>query len=158
MSAEFWAEHLTDAEVDAERGDYLHNLRAVARTGLVTFRSSGIAASMVTAYQRFIGRQRQNAERAARPLSEHIGTVGKRETFTARLDFVTGYETQYGYTTVCKFVTDAGNVLCWKASSTDLARDDVGKLYSVTGTVKAHDDYKGTKQTALTRCKVTVKG
>ena len=158
MSAEFWAEHLTDAEVDAERGDYLHNLRAVARTGLVTFRSSGIAASMVTAYQRFIGRQRQNAERAARPVSEHIGTVGKRETFTARLDFVTGYETQYGYTTVCKFVTDAGNVLCWKASSTDLARDDVGKLYSVTGTVKAHDDYKGTKQTALTRCKVTVKG
>jgi hypothetical protein len=157
MSAEFWAEHLTDAEVDAEKGEYLHNLRAVARTGLVTFRSSGIAASMVTAYQRFIGRQRQATERAARPVSEHIGTVGKRETFTARLDFVTGYETQYGYTTVCKFVTDAGHVLVWKASSTDLARDDVGKVYTVTGTVKVHGEYKGQKQTGLTRCKVAVK-
>jgi hypothetical protein len=154
MSAEFWAEHLTDAEVDAERGDYLHNLRAVARTGLVNHRSAGIAASMVTAYQRYIGRQRQATERAARPESSYVGVVKARITVTAKLDFVTGYETQYGYTTVLKFVTEGGTVLVWKASNTDLGRDDVGKVYTVTGTVKGHEDYKGQKQTQLTRCNV----
>ena len=152
--AESWAESLTDAQVDAERGDYLHNLRAVARTGLVSYRTAGIAASMVTAYQRAVGAERKRAERAARPVSEYVGTVGKRETFAAKLDFVTGYETAYGYTTVLKFVTESGAVLTWKASSTDLGRGDVGKSYVVTGTIKKHEEYKGQKQTILQRCRV----
>src|SRR5208337_1130009 len=103
--------------------DYLHNVRVVARTGVVGFRSAGIAASMVTAYERAIGAARKRAERAARPSSVHVGTVGKRETFSnLTLDFVTGYDTEYGYTTVLKFIADSGAVLTWKASNTDLAR------------------------------------
>src|SRR5277367_3512023 len=47
-AAESWAESLTDVEVDAVQGsDYLHNVRAIARTGLVSHRSAGLAASMV---------------------------------------------------------------------------------------------------------------
>jgi len=154
-SAEVWAESLSDGEVNASSGDYLHNLRAVARTGIVGFRSAGIAASMVTAYERALGVERKRAERAARPPSAHVGTVGKREVFSnVVLDFVTGYETQYGYTTVLKFITDAGAVLTWKASNTDIARGDVGKRYDVKGTVKKHDEYKGQKQTLLSRCAV----
>jgi hypothetical protein len=158
--AEAWAEALTDDEVDTEKGsDYLHNLRAVARTGLVTFRTAGIAASAVTAYQRAIGRARERAERAARPvLDAHVGTVGKRETFAVVLDFVTGYDTEYGYTTVLKFRTPEGACLVWKASSTELGRGDVGKAFALTGTVKKHDDYKGAKQTMLSRCKVAEPG
>jgi len=154
-SAEVWAESLSDGEVNASSGDYLHNLRAVARTGIVGFRSAGIAASMVAAYERALGVERKRAERAARPPSAHVGTVGKREVFSnVVLDFVTGYETQYGYTTVLKFITDAGAVLTWKASNTDIARGDVGKRYDVKGTVKKHDEYKGQKQTLLSRCAV----
>jgi hypothetical protein len=154
-AAEAWAESLTDAVVDASKGDYLHNLRAVARTGLVTSRTCGIAASMVTAYQRFLGDERKRAERAARPNNNaHVGVVGKRQTFVVTLDFVTGYESTYGYTTVLKFVTDAGETLVWKASSTELARADVGKRFELTGFVKKHDEYKGQKQTMINRCKV----
>lgn len=156
-ASEVWAESLSDGEVNAQAGsDYLHNLRAVARTGVVGFRSAGIAASMVTAYERAQGVARKRAERAARPASVHVGTVGKRETFSnLALDFVTGYDTQYGYTTVLKFITDAGAVLTWKASNTDIVRGDVGKRYDVKGTVKKHDEYKGQKQTLLSRCTVT---
>ncbi len=151
-----WAESLTDAEVDSEKGDYLHNLRAVARTGMVTFRTAGIAASAVTAYQRHLGKARARAERAARPtLDAWLGTVGKRETWTVTLDFVTGYETDYGYTTVLKFRTAEGGTLTWKASNTELSRSDVGKTYSVKGTVKKHDTYKNEKQTMISRCIVT---
>ena len=156
VSAEVWAETLSDDEVNAQAGsDYLHNVRAVARTGIVGFRSAGIAASMVTAYERALGVERKRAERAARPPSAHVGTVGKREVFSnVTLDFVTGYETQYGYTTILKFVADSGALLVWKASNTDLARGDVGKRYDVKGTVKKHDEYKGQKQTLLSRCAV----
>lgn len=31
----------------------------------------------------------------------------------------------------------------WKASSTDLSRSDVGKRYTLVGTVKAHDELQG---------------
>lgn len=29
-----------------------------------------------------------------------------------------------------------------------------GETYTITGTIKAHEEYKGERQTALTRCKV----
>jgi hypothetical protein len=153
-AAEAWAEALTDGEVDAAKGDYLHNLRAVARSGIVGHKSAGIAASTVIAHQRAIGRERQRAERAARPMADvWLGEVGKRETWAVALDFVTGYESAYGYTTVLKFRTAEGATLTWKASRTDLTREDVGKTYALTGTVKKHDEYKGSKQTIVSRCR-----
>jgi hypothetical protein len=42
--------------------------------------------------------------------------------------------------------------LVWKASSTEIGRDDVGKVYALAGMVKKHDDYKGEKQTIMSRC------
>lgn len=150
-----WAENISDAAIEAERGDYLHNLRAASRTGLVTFRTAGIVASTITAYQRYLGRERQNAARAAMPKCDtHVGTIKQRLTVTARLDFVTGYETQYGYTTVLKFRTESGALLVWKASSTDVDRSCVGKTYTLTGTIVKHDEYKGEKQTMVNRCKL----
>lgn len=73
-SAEAWAERLSDAAIEAERGDYLHNLRAIARSGLVSYRTSGIAASAIVACQRAAGEERARAERASRPhLDAHLG-------------------------------------------------------------------------------------
>ena len=154
-----WAEEITDADIAHETGDYLHNLRAIARSGIVGRKSEGLAASMVVAYQRAVGRARARAERdaarAARKPSEYVGTPKVRQSFgTVTLDFVTGYDTDYGYTTVLKFLTPEGNVLVWKATSTDVTREDVGKKYELTGTVKKHEDYKGQKQTILNRCKL----
>jgi hypothetical protein len=178
-AAEAWGESLTDATVNAEQGDYLHNLRAVTRTGLVTSRTAGLAASVVTAYQRSVDRDREKAERAARPtLDAYQGNVGDKVSFglapkvgkrgapvkgapvvlslaPVTLDFVKQIETQFGLTTIVKFRTSEGAVLTWFASSTELGRADVGKCYTLTGTVKAHKLYEGTKQTTMTRCTVT---
>ncbi|MFI5244437.1 MAG: hypothetical protein ACHQQR_04370, partial [Gemmatimonadales bacterium] len=83
-AAEAWAEALTDAEIDSAKGDYLHNLRVVARSGIASSKSAGVAASMITAYQRAVARERQRTERAARVVSNaHVGEVGKRETWDA---------------------------------------------------------------------------
>jgi hypothetical protein len=151
-AAETWAESLTDAQVDAERGDYLHNLRAVARSGMVNRRSAGVGASAVVAYQRAIAKERARAEQSAKP-DVHTGVVGKRQVFACTLEFVTGYETDYGYTTVLKLREDStGALLVWKSTNSGATREDVGKRYNVKGTVKKHDEYKGVKQTMVSRC------
>ncbi len=58
----------------------------------------------------------------------------------------------YGTTHLHILVDDAGNVAKWFASSERL---DAGKTYSIKATVQAHDVYQGSKQTVLTRGKVT---
>lgn len=175
LAAEGWGESLTDEVVNGATSDYLHNLRAVCRTGRVEFRTAGIAASAVTAYQRFVGAERARAER--KTLNVYVGNVGDKVTFglpaevtkkgkpkkgapivlsmdPVTLEFVTGYETSYGYTTVLKFRTVDGATLVWKASSVELSRADVGRRYTLAGSIKAHEEYKGAKQTILTRCSV----
>ena len=172
-----WGAELTDEEVERASGDYLHNVRAIARAGYVEPKLLGIGASIVTAYQRAIGAMRARAEREARPKADvHVGEIGAKVSFGVPvkvnrrtgaplkgqpvslsaepvvLDLVTGYQTDYGYTTVLKFRTAEGAVLVWKSSGAGAERDDVGKRYALTGTVKSHGDYKGEKQTNLTRC------
>ena len=170
-----WAEALTDAQIDAERGDYLHNLRAVVRSGMVTHRLAGLAGSVVPAYQRAIGQERKRAAKATEPRLDadtYVGTVGERTLWTLTLDHVTGWEGDYGYTTLLKFKTADGADVAWKASGVprtvdqsddtdvgqmrgkEISAADVGKVYTVLGTVKKHEEYKGRKQTQLARCEL----
>jgi hypothetical protein len=146
-AAEAWAVELSGCELS----DYEHNLGVIARSGLVSSRSAGLAASIVVAYQNYMAKL---ARISATLPSHFVGTVGKRETFAVRLDFVTGYATQYGYTTVLRFVMADGAILVWKASSTDISRGDVGRSYALAGSVKSHETYNGVPQTMITRCKV----
>lgn len=46
-----------------------------------------------------------------------------------------------------------GNVLVWKTGYQDM---EEGKFYTVTGTIKEHNEYSGEKQTVLTRCKYSI--
>lgn len=150
-----WAESITDEQIAAETGDYLHSLRVVARAGYVTPKLMGVGASMIVAYERHLGRERAKADRAARPVSEYIGVVGERGLFDATLDFVSGYESDFGYVSVLKFVVASGAVLVWKTTTSGLERSDVGKRYIVRGTVKAHAEYKDAKQTTLSRAELS---
>lgn len=178
LASEAWCESLSDDAVNGEKGDYLHNIRAVSRQGLVSYRTAGLAASIVVAYQRHLGRERQKAERAARPVHDaFLGAVGDKVTFglpakvgkrgqtlkgapivlssePLTLDFVTGYSTEFGYTTVLKFRATNGAIIVWKASNTEIERADVGKRYTLAGSIKAHVEYKGEKQTVMSRCDV----
>ncbi len=136
--------------------DYLWNLHAVAKAGVTEPRTLGIAASMVAAYTKAEERKR---ELAARKPSEHVGEVGERRSFALTLQSHRSFETQfrtrvgmqYGWKTVYSFRDEQDNVFVW--FTTD-GNDQLtqGQCYTVVGTVKKHDEYKGTKQTILSRC------
>lgn len=83
--------------------------------------------------------------------SEHVGAVKERIEFEAEVTGVYGTEGFYGHTDIVKFKDADNNQFTWFASDyTNLERGD---RMSIKGTVKKHEDYKGVKQTVLTRCK-----
>lgn len=149
-----WAENLPDAEVDKPgMGSFLHNIRAIARSGLVEGRTRRMAAAIVASYSRAMGIEREKRE--VKPfLNEWLGKVGEKLTVIAKLDFLYRYETDYGVTTLLKFVTPEGANVAWRASSPLAGEDDIGKFFKVSGTVKGHDTYKERKQTFVTRAKL----
>ncbi len=82
-----------------------------------------------------------------------MSEVGKRIEFEAKVVGVYGTEGFYGHTDIVKFRDSEGNLFAWFASGyTGLERDD---RMAIKGTIKKHDEYRGIKQTILTRCKFT---
>ena len=98
----------------------------------------------------------KRAELAPKTESEYIGKVGEKIEVEAVFEKKFTYETNYTYygetNYILKFKAN-GNTVVWKTSSwQDL---EEGKTYKVKGTVKEHSEYRGDKQTVLTRCKIT---
>lgn len=113
---------------------------------------------------------REAAERAAREaeearikaekaISQHVGQVGEKVAFKGTYVRTGSWEQKayagYGMTTmyVHTFKDVDGNVFIWKTQRGFAF--EYGENVNVTGTVKAHSEYKDEKQTELTRCKVT---
>lgn len=99
----------------------------------------------------------QEAIKGKEPESNYVGAVGdkieitatfKREiSYTVRIDWMT--QTKWIYI----FVDDSGNQLTW--NTTAILTIEQGSRVNLRGTIKAHSEYKGIKQTELQRCKVT---
>ena len=108
-------------------------------------------ASAIVAYNRELAK-RQEREQAA--VSEHIGEVKQRITTEVTVLDTKWIETQYGGSMLVKMVTPEGNRLAWFASNPPDCVE-IGAQLNLTGTVKDHKEFRGAKETNLTRCKVT---
>ena len=65
---------------------------------------------------------------------------------------MTSWETDFGITRLYKMVGEDGNVYTWKTGK--LFDDVEDSVITVVGTVKAHTEFRGVKQTELTRCRI----
>lgn len=132
-------------------GTFEHDTRIFVTERKPVTSYNGFVAYAYTLYEKIVARElaKANAE-ATKALSNFVGTVGQKITITGTINAVTGYETQYGYTTIYKITDENNNVYIWKTGNTV---DTNGKV-QVTGTIKEHNEYRGEKQTVLTRCKV----
>ena len=121
--------------------------------------------------------ERFDRHRAEAEASTWQGEVKKRLSVTATLTVSINWSTQYGEQFMHLLKDAAGNVYKWTTSTplgyyeevtgNDYAYIENGKKlnwhnieeknaepFTITGTVKDHEVYKGVKQTVLTRCKV----
>ena len=82
--------------------------------------------------------------------SEYLGEIKERlRDLNVTLTAVRSFDGFYGTTFIYTFVYNE-NILIWMTSS---CKDiEVGDELILTGTVKDHSEYKGVKQTKLTRC------
>jgi hypothetical protein len=139
-----WAQELP-ADVT---NDYLWNIRVVSHKEAVKGRDAGLAGSIIVAYQKHLEAEIARKYDRDHP-SEYFGTIGKREVFTLTVIGRREIESNWGCTTLVMFRTATGNKAKWFAS--DGAGFALGATLTVKATVKAHEEYNGSKQTQLSR-------
>ncbi len=95
-----------------------------------------------------------------------FGNVGDKFEKELMFEKIIGFEGYYGYTFFLFFRDEEGHVFkwstsnslyeCWSSISGNRGDMDyeVGKKYLIKGSIKDHSEYKGIKQTVITRCKV----
>ena len=134
------------------------NCRQVWTSGVVSEKTAGIAGGVVASFLKNrakVAREAQQAKQVAELESNnHIGTVGEKHEFgEVSVDFVRLIDGYYGQTTLTKFLTPQGDLIVWfrSGNKTDIKQGDTINL---SGKIKKHDDYKGRKQTVITRGKI----
>jgi hypothetical protein len=140
-----WAEALGD---HSDLNDYLSNVHVACKQGYVDTKTKGIVASAVSAYRR------DTAEVTESATSAHVGKVGDRLILNVVVTRVTESNGYYGITTIVSMRDDTGNEFVWFASGEKTYK--VGDKLQGKGAVKAHGEFRGIKQTTLTRCKLLV--
>jgi len=88
--------------------------------------------------------------------SLYQGEIGDRLELDIQVIFKYFVDNAYGGCDLVKMQDENGNVYVWFASGNFVP--NLGSYYHIKGTVKKHDEYKGDKQTILTRCKNMVSG
>jgi hypothetical protein len=98
---------------------------------------------------------RKAAHESAAAASQHVGTIGERINVVVTVTGHASYERErymsYGQTENVHIVTmtdDAGNVFVSKSPSFN---EPKGERFTLRATVKEHGEYKGVKQTVVTR-------
>lgn len=141
-----WAQEIEGENIS----DYLHNIRLIARRMVVDDRTSGLAASIVAAYQRHLGQLRQQELRKRQAeISQYVGEVGQRQVFKLYVDRVLNFDGPYGSSCLVALNDDAANAFCWWCSTRP---PTTGQEIYLKGTIKKHSEFKGLKQTTLSRC------
>lgn len=149
------AEALAWIAEQEESSNYIHNLKTVCQLEYVKCSDFGLLVSLFAAYNRSTKAMKEKAQRESMKQgeadSEYIGEVGQRVKVEVKAFIcAASWESVYGTQFLYKMMDAAGNTFTWKTSKY------IEGASGIVGTVKAHTEYNGMKQTELTRCKVAM--
>lgn len=138
-------------EKQDESNNYMHNLRTACALDYVKSVHYNLLASLFPAYNRDLEyKAKIEREKEAEKSSEYVGKIKDRITVdVVDCKVVTSYYTEFGITKIYKMCDASGNVYVWKTTN-EIEREK----FTITGTVKDHKEFRGVKQTELTRCRV----
>lgn len=95
-------------------------------------------------------------ENAPKTKSEYVGNIGDKIEIDVKLVKRSSFKTHFTYygeiNYIYKFEDENENVFIWKTSS--FLEIEEGESCKLIGKIKEHSEYKNTKQTVLTRCKI----
>ena len=131
---------------------YYNNLKVIVENEYIPLNKLGLLVSIPKAIDRYEEEKRRQEEKERLAAeSNYLGSVGEKIS----VNFVSGREvacceTQFGLLHIYEFKDANGNAVVWKSSSSK----DIPGSGTVTGTVKAHEEYNGIKQTIILRAKI----
>lgn len=132
---------------------YYSNLKVIVANEYIPLNKLGLLVSIPKAIDRYEDEKKKQEERESLVAeSNYLGSVGEKIS----VNFISGrevacFETQFGLLHIYEFKDANGNAVVWKSGS----RKDIPENGTVTGTVKAHEEYNGIKQTVILRAKIT---
>jgi hypothetical protein len=143
----------TDLSLRA-KSDYEMNLVTLTVNDLTQRKHLGIVCSAVSAYLRAMN-QEYAKKTAALAESTWVGKPKERlRDVDATIESMRMMESAWGASTMIKFLDGSGNLMTWFASG-NFPGLEPGAKVKLTGTVKKHSEYRGVKETQLSRCDVT---
>ncbi|CAM0036083.1 hypothetical protein VPHF86_0015 [Vibrio phage F86] len=139
--------------------DFMSNVIASCKPDYIEYKQAGFLAASVVAYNKAVEQEQEKAAESKMKKihgeSEYIGTIKKREEFTLTLNKVIVVEGYYGDTYIHRFTDENNNTVVWFGSKRleNKEREYVeeGATVAVKATVKAHEEFKGEKQTNVQR-------
>jgi len=140
-----WALALTEDE--CFNNDFLFNLKKIADAGMAPAYHLGYATAMASAYLRTIKVKEQQKQSEYYPAKVKDRVELKNLTAV----FHTSWDTQFGTTHLYKFESGAYTFTWFASSGQNIYKNDVVDLKA---TIKNFEEYKGTKQTIITRAKI----
>jgi hypothetical protein len=135
--------------------EFDRNMRAIATSPSVSAKFLGTIAYMPEALNRAESKAvREVAKAAVAADSTFFGTegakfAGEQVTIVSSDRLIQSQYTSY----LQEFVTASGSILKWFSSST--IGMNPGEVVTLSGTVKTHREFRGAKETTVTRCKVS---
>ena len=125
---------------------FLSNLRQIADNGYASPKNFGYVCYAVVEYNKELAKKVET-----KTCGEYFGNVGDKVTLDVVL--ANKYETQsyYGYMCYHIFKDDEGHTFVWMTSSRPAMK--IGESYKIKASIKEHSEYKGEKQTFITRVK-----
>lgn len=125
--------------------DYEHNLCVVSGLEAIKIDMIGLAASIIPYYER------ATREKVDQSGSEWVGTIGEKVKLSVVVNRIIPYENKkYGGTMQIHKMSEinSNNALVWFSSGKKL---EEGKELKIQGIVKGHNEFRGVKETVLTR-------
>jgi len=132
--------------IDANN-DYMNNLKIIANDCCVDFRRHlGYAVSMVATYNKIMEKQSEYEKKNI--VNEYFGEIKKRYDFDLTVKRVNSFETEYGTKFIYTMNDSDGRIFVWFTMNDWY---ECGDEINCRATIKEHKDYKGLKQTIVTR-------
>lgn len=132
----------------SSKSEYIYNLQMICKDDYVAIKYFGYVVSLVQMYNKAMDKQ----EKLQDNTSNFVGNIGdKLDMDVTDFKCVTSWDACFNGVITTTYVysfNNNGNIFVWKTSK------ELNNITHIKGSIKNHNDYKGVKQTELTRCKV----
>lgn len=134
--------------------DFNLNVAQIADNGLCSLHTLGLLCAAVHMFLKHKAEAEAKAAQKGEDLeSNHVGNVGDKLTMRLIHIYTATFETMYGLKSIYTFEDESGNCFVW-SSNTGWSFKAAEKI-TVKATIKAHSEYRGKKQTEITRAKIS---